>query len=166
MKRILLAAFGLAIAAGLALAANDLTLSTGTKFLAGPRLIDGNDLNVMLGAVNDLRDQVDGTKSLPLCTGSGATPITCNGAGGRITTVALTTAAVTDNADIVINDNVVTANSAVTCAINAYATYGAGGDPIVMGCLAGTGTITLKIRNTHATNALNGTLGVGFRVTN
>jgi hypothetical protein len=121
----------------------------------------------MLGAVNDLRDQMDGTKSLPLCTGSGATPITCNGAGGRITTLSLGAAALTDVADIVINDNVVTANSAVTCSINAYgAVYGTAGDPIVMACLAGAGTITLKIRNTHATNALAGTLGVGFRVTN
>lgn len=62
----------------LGLAANDLNLSTGTSFINGPRLTDGADLNVVLRAVNVLRDQADGSTA-------GAYTGTFNGTVGATT---------------------------------------------------------------------------------
>lgn len=167
MKRFLLAAMATALTAVVAFAAADLTLSTGTKFLPGPRLIDGNDLNIVLQAVNDLRDQMDGTKAItPSCTITGATPQTCNGVKGVVTTGTLTTAAVT-NAAFVINNSSVTGASVVQCTDQGYSgALFTAGVPELVTCVPGTGTITVNISNTHATNALNGTVKIGFSVQN
>jgi len=167
MKRILLAALATVQTAVLAYGAADLTLSTGVQFLPGPRLVDGSDLNVMLGAVNTLRDQMDGTAALsPKCTVTGATPQTCNGVSGVVTTGTLTTAAVT-NAAYVINNSSVTAASVIQCTDQGYSgTLFTAGIPELITCVPGAGTITVNISNTHATNALSDSVKIGFRVVN
>jgi hypothetical protein len=176
MKTLSLGRLGLGVLAviltvGAAIAANDLTISSGTKFIPGPRLIDGNDLNVMLGAVNKIQDQIDGTAAIPGCpvTTTGATPVTCNGTKGAITTTTLTTAALNSQV-YVINNNLVSATSVVDCSMMAFsqgftATLTTG-IPVILGCAAGTGTISVTIGNLHATQALNGTLKIGFTVVN
>lgn len=167
MKRTLLAGFALALTAIAAIAANNMTFSTGTTFLPGPRLIDGSDLNVMVAVVNKLNKQADGSgPTLPACAVTGATPQTCNGVSGTITTGTLTTAAVTD-APYTINNSSVTAASIVQCTVQAYSgTYFTNGMPEIVSCVPGAGTIIAHIANTHATVALNGTVKVGFRVFN
>jgi len=89
-RRLGLAVVALIAAAGIAWTATDLTISTGAQFLPGPRLIDGSDLNVMLDAINTLRDQTDGTTT-------GAYKGTFNGTVGATTpsTGAFTTVSAT-----------------------------------------------------------------------
>jgi hypothetical protein len=121
----------------------------------------------MLAAVNLLNDKTDGTAPItPACTVTGATPQTCNGVSGVVTTGTLTTAAVTDAA-YVINDSSVTAASVIQCSDQGYSgTLFTAGLPELITCVPGAGTITVHISNTHATVALNGTVKIGFRVAN
>lgn len=101
-----------------------------------------------------------------ICTSSGATPQTCNGQRGIATTNSLTTAAAT-NAAYVINNSSVTASSLVQCTNQGYSgTLVTNGYPIIMSCVPGSGTITVNITNTHAANALSGTVAIGFTVLN
>jgi hypothetical protein len=98
------------------------------------------------------------------CNVTGATPQTCNAMRGTVTTGTLTTAAATDTTPFVINNTFALASSVVTCAINAYSgIYTTNGNPLIESCVAGAGTITVNIRNV-GTNALNGTLELGFAV--
>lgn len=100
------------------------------------------------------------------CTGSGATPQTCNGQRGIVTTNSLTTAAAT-NAAYVINNSSVTTSSMVHCTNQGYSgTIVTNGYPVIMTCVPGSGTITVNITNTHAANALSGTVQIGFTVMN
>lgn len=101
-----------------------------------------------------------------LCSASGATPQTCNGQRGIVTTNSLSTAAATD-ASFVVNDSSVTASSLVQCTAQAYSgTLVTNGYPVIMTCVPGSGTITVHITNTHPSNALAGTVKIGFTVLN
>jgi len=98
------------------------------------------------------------------CTASGATPQTCNGTRGVVTTNSLSTAAAT-NAVYVINNNLVTAASNIGCQTQAYSgTLVTNGYPTILSCVPGPGTITVNITNTHAANALAGTVAIGFTI--
>lgn len=100
------------------------------------------------------------------CTAAGATPQTCNGLRGIVTTGTLTTAANTAST-YVINDSSITSSSLIACVLQAYSgTYVTNGLPEVMDCKAGSGTLTVDFANTNGTNALNGTLKFGFVVLN
>lgn len=102
-----------------------------------------------------------------MCTGSGATPQTCNGAAGVVTTASMTTAASTAAAAYVIDNAAVSATSEVACTVNAYSgTIHTNGVPVISQCVPGSGTITVTIQNVDTTNALSGTVGIGFRVAN
>jgi hypothetical protein len=96
------------------------------------------------------------------CTGSGASPVTCNGQNGRITTVSLTTAA-SAATTYTINDSSVVATSNVQCTINIYT---GAGTPVVTQCTPGAGTIVATIANVNTTTALNSTVGLSFLVPN
>jgi len=101
-----------------------------------------------------------------ICTVTGATPQTCNGQRGIVTTGTLTTAAVT-NAAYVINNSSVTSTSLIACTLQAYSgTLVTNGLPVAMTCVPGSGTITVNITNIHSVNALNGTVQIGFTVLN
>lgn len=101
-----------------------------------------------------------------VCTVSGATPQTCNGKSGVVTTASLSTAAAT-NAAYVINNTSVVATSRVNCQVMAYSgTIVTNGYPQIVSCVAGAGTITVNLTNTHAANALSGTVAIGFNVVN
>lgn len=101
-----------------------------------------------------------------ICTVTGATPQTCNGQRGIVTTGTLTTAAAT-SASYVINNSSVAATSLITCEVNAYSgTISTNGNPITEECVPGAGTITVSVRNINAANALNGAVGIGFAVLN
>jgi hypothetical protein len=155
-------------AAGVAYGANDITLSTGTQFLPGPRMVDGNDLNIMLGVINKVQDQLDGTKSVGGCVvvGPQATPATCNGVRGTVVTTALTNAAGANFA-YTINNNLVTAASVIDCTLQAYSgTYTTNGIPIIVSCVPGAGSFIVNLGNAHGANALNGTVKIGFVITN
>jgi hypothetical protein len=96
------------------------------------------------------------------CTASGATPQTCNGSRGVVTTATLTTAAVAA-ANYVINDSLITAANACRATVTAYSgTFHTNGIPYVATVTTGTGTITVSLGNVDATNALNGTVGMTF----
>jgi len=96
------------------------------------------------------------------CTGSGASPVTCNGQNGRITTTSLATAA-SAKSTYTINNTSVTANSNVQCTINVYTGTGT---PVVTQCVAGSSTIVATIANVDTANALNSTVAIGFFVPN
>lgn len=123
----------------------------------------GSDSNINLSVLPK------GTGKVTLgafCTVTGSTPQTCNGLRGIVTTGTLTTAAVTD-ASFVINDTSVAATSMVQCTDQGYSgTLVTNGEPVITTCVPGTGTITVHITNVHATNALNGTVQIGFAVLN
>jgi hypothetical protein len=98
------------------------------------------------------------------CTVTGATPQTCNGMRGVVTTGTLTTAAATA-ASYVINNNKALASSVVLCTEQGYSgTLVTNGYPVIMSCVPGAGTITVNLVNTHAANALNGTIAIGFQI--
>lgn len=102
----------------------------------------------------------------PTCTATGASPQTCNALRGTVTTGTLTTAAVT-NAAYTINNSTVTTSSIVMCKDLAYSgTLVTNGEPVIMSCVPGAGTITVNITNVHATAAMNGTVKIGFIVFN
>lgn len=98
------------------------------------------------------------------CTVTGASAQTCNGMRGVVTTGTLTTAAVTAAA-YTINNNKATAASVVLCTLEGYSgTLVTNGIPAIVTCVPGAGTITVNFINVHGTNALNGTLAIGFNV--
>lgn len=110
---------------------------------------------------------LDGNLVIPnVCTVTGTTPQTCNAISGAVTTGTLTTAAAT-NAAYTINNSAVVASSRVNCSIMGYSgTIVTNGYPIIISCVPGTGTIVVNLTNTHAANALNGTVVIGFWVVN
>lgn len=110
---------------------------------------------------------LDGNLIVPnVCTVTGATPVTCNATSGAATTGTLTTAAAT-NAAYVINNSAVVAASRVNCQVLAYSgTIVTNGYPQIISCVPAAGTITVNLTNTHAANALNGTVVIGFWVVN
>lgn len=116
------------------------------------------DVGNAVGVLNTLASQINGV----VCNASGASPQTCNGTRGSVVTGTLTTAAAT-NATYVINNSTVNAASIVMCDLMAYSgTLVTNGYPMVMVCTPGAGTITVNITNVHPSNALNGTLTIGF----
>jgi hypothetical protein len=109
---------------------------------------------------------IDGINYTTACTASGATPQTCNGASGIVTSASLSTAAATAST-YVINNSQVVATSRVICNLQSYSgTLVTNGYPTVFQCVAGAGTITINFANTHAANALSGTVGFAFTVSN
>lgn len=116
------------------------------------------DVGNAVGVLNTLASQINGSA----CNASGASPQTCNGTRGSVVTGTLTTAAAT-NATYVINNSLVNVSSIVICDVLAYSgTLVTNGYPMVMVCTPGAGTITVNITNVHPSNALNGTLTIGF----
>lgn len=100
------------------------------------------------------------------CTASGATPQTCNGQRGLVTTASLSTAAAT-NANYVINNSLVTAASVCQVTVASYSgTLVTNGYPQPLVSATGTGTLTVSVTNTHAANALSGTVGLAFNCVN
>jgi len=88
--------------------------------------------------------------------------VTCNAAIGLITTESLTTAAAAEYV-LTLTNNRLKVGSMV------YATVGNGtstqGTVVCSGGVSKTaGTVTIKVSNTHASEALNGTLLIGFFV--
>jgi len=101
-----------------------------------------------------------------ICTVTGATPQTCNGQRGIVTTGTLTTATSTAST-YQINNSSVTTSSMVQCTLQAYSgTYFTNGIPVILDCKPGSGSITVDFANINGTNALNGTLAIGFAVLN
>lgn len=101
-----------------------------------------------------------------ICTITGASPQVCNGQRGIVTSGTLTTAAATDATYTITNSSVAT-TSLVMCTLQNYSgTLVTNGYPIVMTCVPGSGSIAVHITNTHAANALNGTVAIGFAVLN
>lgn len=100
------------------------------------------------------------------CTASGATPQTCNATRGLVTTASLSTAAAT-NANYVINNSLVSATSVCQVTVASYSgTLVTNGYPQPLVVTTGTGTITVSLTNTHAANALSGTVGLAFNCIN
>ncbi len=85
---------------------------------------------------------------------------------GIVTTGTLTTATNTDAAYTINNSSVGTA-SLVECTIQAYSgTLVTNGVPYIASCVPGSTTITVHLTNINPTNALNGTVQIGFAVLN
>ena len=118
------------------------------------------DPSQQLGNLNTV---IAGINGVP-CSATGASPQTCNGTRGQVTSGTLTTAAAT-NAAFTINNSSVTAASQVSCVVMAYSgTIVTNGYPTITSCVPSAGVITVNITNTHAANALNGTVTIGFVV--
>ncbi|HEX8838201.1 MAG TPA: hypothetical protein VF748_14765 [Candidatus Acidoferrum sp.] len=95
------------------------------------------------------------------CTASGATPQTCNATRGVVTTNSLATAASTAAA-FVINDNLVTANSACGATVGNTASTGT---PAISSVVTGAGTITVLLANVATATAFNNTVNINFSCT-
>jgi hypothetical protein len=134
-------------------------LSTG-----GPQLIPGDTVNALIDRLSG-----SGTAANPTsCTLTAAAPgtVTCNGYRGNITTTVLTAGA-TSITTYTINNSFAAATSVLSCDLQAYSgVFFTNGQPQIGTCAPGAGTITLTIVNPHATQALNGTIQIGFLLTN
>lgn len=90
-----------------------------------------------------------------------ALAVTINSILGTITTEALVTAALTDFIYTV-------TNGAVTASSMVFVSLGQGtnttGSPVVMAVTPAAGSFVIRIRNAHATVALNGTLVINYLV--
>jgi hypothetical protein len=93
------------------------------------------------------------------------TDVTCNGNSGVITTQSATTAAATIESGFVLNNSCITSASVVTFQIVGYSgTHITNGIPHLIIGAPGSGTISVKVGNIHAANALSGTLKIHFVV--
>lgn len=92
-----------------------------------------------------------------------ANAATLNGQAGVVTTEALTTAALTDISYAIANNRVKAGDIVIPVLGNGTNSQGS---PVILTTVVTNGTITLKIRNAHATQALNGTLTISFFVIN
>ena len=141
---------------------NDIAIVSGTPG-SGPTIKPGgpsSDANVNI----NVQGAGTGIVALgqPICTITGVTPQTCNGQRGIVTTGTLTTAGVT-SASFTINNSSVSATSMIQCTINSYSgTISTNGVPMITQCVPGAGSFVVNIYNAHATNALNGAVGIGF----
>lgn len=126
-----------------------------------------NTINTLLqtlnGAPTALNNNTPAVYTMgSFCTASGATPQTCNAQRGLVTTASLSTAAAT-NANYVINNSLVTSASVCRVTVASYSgTLVTNGYPQPLVVATGTGTITVSLTNTHAANALSGTVGLAF----
>lgn len=137
-----------------------------------------SDPSQVLATINALINQLNGTQAYapvapiglgPTCAVTSltvGTPQTCNGTRGTITTGTMTTAALADQ-NLQINSIYINANSACVANImNNSGTFSTNGIPIVYATLpggsVGNGNLQIFIGNVSTTNALNGTLAIGF----
>jgi hypothetical protein len=122
-----------------------------------------NQLNGNALGTGGYAAQPGGVVSLgSFCTASGATPQTCNASRGVVTTNSLATAASTAAA-FVINDSLVTAQSACGASIgNTTST----GTPTIASVVTGAGTITVLVANVATAAALNNTVNIVFNCIN
>jgi hypothetical protein len=146
MRKLLLCAF----VAGLAIAAAH---AASVSYVTGPPDPSNGTLNNIIGQLNGSQ-----------CIASGATPQVCNGTRGVVTTNSLSTA-VSTNAAYVITNSAVAANSVVNCQQQGYSgTITTNGWPFILSCVPAAGQITVNITNVNPTNALNGTVQIGFAI--
>lgn len=88
-----------------------------------------------------------------------ATGVTLNALSGQITTVASTLAALTSTGFIVTNSF-----AGAKDVIILSTTYAGAGTPCLQAIGTGTGSFTIALSNTHATNALNALLVINFAI--
>lgn len=105
-------------------------------------------------------------KTMSASSVAGFASVICDGSACQVTFTGLTTAAATTATAVITNRNV-TANSLVHVTIQSYTgTWVTNGCPIVVVNTVTNGSVTLRLTNIHATNALSGTLVVYIDVTN
>ena len=151
---------GLAISGGL-------TQSSGTVSITGASITIGNasssvsvggDLSVASGQkVNHGDATVSQTSSI-------TTAVTINSASGVITTQTATAGSNGSNS-FTVNNSTVLGSSVVVATLGDYSgTFGGNGQPIVdVDSIVG-GSFSIRIRNVHNSNSLNGTLKIKFAV--
>jgi hypothetical protein len=88
-----------------------------------------------------------------------ATAVTLNKICGKITTVALTTAAAAEE-EFVVNDSMIAATDIVVLST----TYAGAGTPMLSVKTVGAGVFTITITNVHAANALNAVMVINFAI--
>lgn len=127
----------------------------------------GQGADISVGADGNWYANTTSASTSAPCTASGSTPQTCNGLRGVVTTGTLTTGTNANAAAYTISNSSVTAASVVQCTVDAYSgTVGTNGTPVITQCVPGSSSIVVNIRNVDGTNALNGTVGIGFLVAN
>lgn len=143
-------------------------IMTGTNTGSAPSITvggSGADANVALA----IKGNGTGIVNLgqTVCTvAASANAGTCSGQKGVYTTASLSTAAGAASTAQTITNTSVTTTSVVLCTVNAYSgALGTNGNPTVT-CIPGSGTISATVVNGAPTNALSGTVGIGFFVAN
>jgi hypothetical protein len=86
---------------------------------------------------------------------------TLKGQKGKVTSEALTTAAASNYTLTITNSEVSASNMALASVAYGTTTQGT---PVVSRVTCGSGTITVVVKNDHATDAFNGTIVVSFAV--
>jgi len=130
---------------------------TSGVFVKSPMVINATDGKIIF----------DGEiKFYPGGTNTGSNTPTIDTQSGAFTTTTLTTAAGAIEV-LVLTNNLINTGSKVFVNIGAYsAAYGTNGMPQLLYVTPGTGSVSIGILNSHATNALNGTIRVEFLVIN
>lgn len=88
-----------------------------------------------------------------------ATGVTLNKICGKITTVALTTAAAAEEEFVVTNSQI-----AATDVVVLSTTYAGAGTPMLSVRAVGAGVFTITITNVHGANALNAVMVINFTI--
>ena len=102
-----------------------------------------------------------GTSTVTQITSS-TTAVTLNAQSGKITTFASTLAGVTSLVFTVNNTNILTTSSVIASLQNYSGTWVTNGIPLVAVENILAGSFDVRITNVHATNALAGTMIIGF----
>lgn len=107
--------------------------------------------------VSHLRAGIGGINSKSASATSGAA--TLNKQSGVITSEALTTAGLVDYTLTITNSEALANDIGLASVSNGTNTQG---DPVVGSITVTAGTVVIKVRNAHATQALNGTIKISY----
>lgn len=119
------------------------------------QMVRASDFNPVVDWINNRSNEVTAANTAT----SSSAAATLNAVSGTITTESLTTAALTV-ATLTVTDSYCTANSTVLVQL-VGGSYTAG-VPVVVKVVPAAGSFVISFVNTHATNALNGTLKFKF----
>lgn len=120
--------------------------------------VRSSDFNPIIDFINSILGETSASAD-NIATGNS---VTINKQSGTITTGTLTTAAGATQA-VTLTNSLITASSNVLAYIQDYSgTLFTNGVPLILKTLPASGSVVITLGNTHAANALNGTVKIKF----
>jgi len=114
--------------------------------------------------LNEVIEEINSTDSGSIIVTTGTNTPTINSRIGRFTSAALTTAAVSSEIFTITNSKVKVGQSVIAWIESYSGTISTNGIPVMYGNTRADKSITITIANVHASNALSGTVTIGFIV--